>query len=55
MFLSILKVVKLCKSVTNAELKYLTEFVVIFHDLHRNDGIIKSNFNGKSYVLKAQI
>lgn len=55
MHLSVLEVVKFCKSVTNVGHKYLNEFVIIFNYLHRNNDIIKDNSNGKSCVLKAQI
>lgn len=55
MLLSILKVVKFCKSMTNVGLKHLNKFVIIFSDLHRNSDIIKGNFNGKFCMLKAQI
>lgn len=55
MLLSVLKVVKFCKSMTNVGLKYLNEFVIIFNDLRRNNDIIKGNFSDKSCMLKAQI
>lgn len=36
----------------NVALTYLNEFVIIFNDLHRNNDIIKGNFNTKFHMVK---